>query len=285
MNNLCTLEQALALGVGKCDPKAGAVEAFILSRTKKVLPAGANAQSVIQGWLNDGSAIMLAGMKQRDPNNESPVTGSLAYGYEEQLRGAILQDNFVFPQGLCSQVGHANLVGFKGYALAITHNGQLHGFKGSVSGSVEMFPLSVTTMDTTGVFADLANIQTDTLTLKYGELQNFVNRRSVTTPNVVISDFVNPIALELQGKSSALQILDACMGEPINTEVANLEVMTSRVNGVDRPATITAGTNGNYVVAWTPALTAGQTATLQLKWKDGENTAGISNLHSYVAGS
>jgi hypothetical protein len=200
------------------------------------------------------------------------------------LRGVIINDNYVFPQGLCSQANHANLVGFEGYAYAITHNGQIHGFKSETAGSIEMFPVSVTSMDTTGVFADLANIQTDTLTVKYGELKPFVNRRTVAQITFTERDLVQPVALKLQGTIQNLSILDACMDVPVNPDVANLSVETAQVNG----ATATAGAitkNGlNYTVVLTPTPTAGQNVTLQLKWKEGQITNGISNLHTYTAG-
>ena len=281
--NLCTSAQAFALGVGDCSPKVGAVKAFILSKEKKTLPANADAKETIQGWLSENSAVMLVGMQQRDANNEAPVTGSLGYGYSEELRGVIVQDNFVFPQDLCSQKGLVKLVRDwkEGYAYVLTHTKQIVGFENN--GALDMFPVSITAMDTTGVFADLANIQTDTLTLRYGLLADFVENRAVYAVDFTERDFVQPVQLLAQGTAANMTLKDACSGTLVQTDAANISVRAT-VDGANVQATVAGSSGGTYVVTLNPVATSGKSVTLQATWKTGQVTNGISNILKYILG-
>lgn len=280
--NLCSIDSALTIGVGKCDPKVGAVIALILSKEKKTV-SGVEVKTAIQSMLSENVAVMLNNMQQRDAANEAAVTGTLAYGYSEELRGAIVVDNYVFPQGLCSQANHAKLVGFEGYAFALTNKGQLVGFSSENADTMEMFPVSVTAMDTTGVFADMANIQTDTLTVRYGELKQFVAKRMVVAVNFTDRDLMQPLPLVLSGTVSSLYVKDSCTKSLIDeTDAENIEVLSSYINGASVSAEVTAIVDGAVKITLTPAPKSNDVITLQVNWLDSGKTIGVSEIYSYT---
>jgi hypothetical protein len=280
--NLCTLEDGLVIGGGNCDAKLGSVIAFILSKNKMLMSGSTDIKTAVQQALNDNSAVMLNGMQQRDAANEAAVVGSLAYGYTEELRGAILQDNFVFPKGICSQASHSKLINFKGYAFAITDKGQFVGFRTANANEMEMFPISITAMDTTGAWGDSANPQTDTLTVRYGDSATFFRKLIAATIDFNDENLVQPYELELSGTIASLQVLEKCSRIAVTAESDELTVENATVDGAAATGTVAAGVGGLYAVTLTPAPTSGSTVSLKIKWATDTATNGISNQYSYI---
>jgi hypothetical protein len=282
MSQLCTTAQAFTLGKPDCAIKVGAAVGFLLSKEKQTMTkAQANDAEYINGKLSDGTFMLLAGMQQRDVANQAAVTGTLAYGYTEELRGVILTDNFVFPQDICEQKNAASLIGFKGYAYAITDSGQIIGFRTPDNAGIAQYPLSVTAMDTTGVYADKANPQTDTLTIESGEVKRFVDNRIVLGIDFSIDDLKQPYKVAVTATTTTVSLFDDCNMQPINAPADDITV-TVQVNGTNRSVEVVSVSGNVVTIDVTPAPTAGQTVTVGVTLANSGNIYGKSEMFSFV---
>jgi hypothetical protein len=282
MGQLCTTAQALVLGSPDCAIKVGAVKGFLLSKTKQTLTAAqANDITYLNTQLASGAMMLLKGMQQRDAANQAAVTGTLAYGYTEELRGVILTDNFVFPQDICEQKNAVSLIGFKGYAFAITDTGQLVGFRTVDNSGIQQYPISVTAMDTTGAYADTANIQTDTLTIESGEVKRFVNNRIVVGIDYNVDDLTQPYKLSVTGTATTVSIFDDCNMQPVNAPAGDISV-TATVNGIDNAVDVISVSGNVARIEFSKEPVSGQAVTLAVTLAKSGTTYGVSEPYSFV---
>ncbi|MCL2413060.1 MAG: hypothetical protein FWC98_02870 [Bacteroidales bacterium] len=281
--NLCSQKGGFSLGRGSCNPEVGFATAFILSAERKVLAPNTPIKQQIQSWINDGSAFMLTGMDEREANNEEANVHSFASGRKTQISPAKLSDNFDFLQDFCKQKLLAKLVGFEGFFFAITNKGQLLGDKGNI---LRMSPVSIDSMNTTGIFKDNANAQVDTLTFTYGALDVVLENRKMIALDFDVLDIRQPRELELEiiDTTPKIRILEACLGDAIpEADPLGLSLRVATINGTSTTsAVITAGQGGVFSVELDPKPKSGQTVTLQLAWEQDKQMVGVSALKTFV---
>jgi hypothetical protein len=282
MAQLCTTAQALTLGKPDCAIKVGSVVGFLLSKEKQTMTkAQANDTEYINSKLSNGTLMLLAGMQQRDAANQAAVTGTLAYGYTEELRGVILTDNFVFPQDICEQKNAVSLIGFKGYAYALTNTGQMVGFRTPDNNGITQYPVSITAMDTTGVYSDQANIQTDTLTIETGDIKSFVSNRIVMAIDFSLDDLKQPYKIAITATPTTVSLFDDCNMQPVNAPAADITV-AAQIDGVIAVVEVISVGSNIANIDITPAPTAGKTVTVAVTLENSGSVYGKSDPYSFV---
>jgi hypothetical protein len=281
--NICTLEQALALGLPECSTKLGKVTGFIISKKKNAVTIPPDINQINALFESDNYAF-LSGMEERAAANEAATTHTFGYGRTVQLRGAIIQDNFIFNNDMCEQKNALSLVGFKGYAFAVTDTGQFIGKRVKNYNTMLLpFTFEVTTLDTTGIFSlGGSAVDTDTITVRYGEISEFVNDLTSIDVDWRADDILNPIKLTLTGNASALNVYQDCNMIPIDNILISDVNLSVTVNGNSATATISS-VNGNvitYSLGTTPAT--GDTVSVSLVWGNLATIYGKSDKYTFI---
>ncbi|MDR2511955.1 MAG: hypothetical protein LBC89_05805 [Bacteroidales bacterium] len=139
-------------------------------------------------------------------------------------------------------------------------------------------------LDTTGVFSDLANIQTDTLSVRYGELKPFVENRMIIDIDFTELDIINPIKLKITGNSTVLNVFQRCDMMPVtNIDIADIQIKAT-VNNVTKTANAlsVSGNNITYIIEEEPQT--GDTVSISILWATTSVTYGKSDIYTFVVG-
>lgn len=288
MGNICnTSLSGLPMTGNSCSEKLGQVKAVILYDEYKELPRSISSSgsmvdvdflTTIVSDLNDGKARLLTGMRGRASANTAAVTGTLD-DYTEQLAPVVLADTFQFVSSICSFDILKSLIGFNGYAFIICQSasGRLQiAYQEVQNYSVAPLPLKITTIDTTGMFADGANIQTITLTFEWGYITDF--NLSADYFDGTINSLPNPVEVIIAPVGEdTYAVINKCTKSNYLLTGSTITLSNVTVNGSTQTATATASTGNLFTVTGITATT-GQIVSFSAKIVQNTITVAEGNI-------